>query len=128
MLRRASTFEFLLPADNDMGLAYPAQAELFLQLGTAGFEYLRDVPEFVHYVGPTSPSPSVDWQPPPWWPQLVSADRPVVLVTQGTLAVDGDELLRPTLDALADQDVLVVAVTGGPDPSELGPLPTNARV
>jgi MGT family glycosyltransferase len=117
-----------LPVDNDMGLAYPAHTELFLQLGTPGFEYPREVPEFVHYVGPTSPTPSVDWRPPAWWPELMAADRPVVLVTQGTLAVDSGELLRPTLDALADQDVFVVAVTGGPDPGELGLLPANARV
>jgi len=115
-------------ATADIGLGYPAHADLFLQLGTAGFEYPREVPEMLHYIGPSRPARSGDWEPPAWWPQIVAADRPVVLVTQGTVAVDGDELLRPTLDALADQDVLVVAVTGGSDPAELGPLPTNARV
>lgn len=115
-------------AATDIGLGYPAHAELLLQLGTAGFEYPREVPEILHYVGPTRPAGSGDWEPPAWWPQLVAADRPVVLVTQGTVAVDGRELLRPTLDALADQDVLVVAVTGGPDPAAWGPLAANARV
>jgi MGT family glycosyltransferase len=115
-------------ATADIGLGYPAHAELFLQLGTAGFEYPREVPEILHYVGPSRPAGYGDWRPPAWWPQIVAADRPVVLVTQGTVAVDGGELLRPTLDALADQDVLVVAVTGGPDPAGLGPLPANARV
>jgi MGT family glycosyltransferase len=52
----------------------------------------------------------------------------VVLVTQGTVAVDADDLIRPSLAALADEDVLVVAVTGGPDPATLGPVPANARV
>ena len=32
---------------------------------------------------------------------------------------------RPPI--LADEDVLVVATTGGCDPRELGPLPANAR-
>ena len=121
-------FEHGLSVADDIGMGYPAHADLFLQLATAGFEYPREVPEVVHYVGPTQPARTVGWVPPSWWPQLLSADKPVVLVTQGTVAVDGGELLRPTLDALADEDVLVVAVTGGPDPAEWGPLPANARV
>ena len=123
-IRRANGLE----AADDMGLGYPAHAELFLQLGTAGFDYPREVPEILHYVGPPRPARSGDWEPPSWWPHIESADRPVVLVTQGTVAVDGNELLRPTLDALTDEDVLVVAVTGGSDPAELGQIPPNARV
>lgn len=112
---------------DDVGMGYPAHADLFLQLGTAGFDYPREVPEMVRYVGPSRPASSGNWEPPSWWQQIESTDRPVVLVTQGTLAVDGAELLRPTLDALADLDVFVVAVTGGPDPAGLGALPPNAR-
>ena len=52
----------------------------------------------------------------------------MVLVNQGTVATDSDQLLRPAITALADEDCLVVAVTGGPDPTGLGPLPANARV
>jgi UDP:flavonoid glycosyltransferase YjiC (YdhE family) len=45
------------------------------------------------------------------------------------VATDSDELLRPSLDALAsDDDLLVVAVTGGPNPDILAPLRANARV
>jgi UDP:flavonoid glycosyltransferase YjiC (YdhE family) len=50
-----------------------------------------------------------------------------VHVTQGTIRTDPAELLLPTIEALADEDLLVVATTGGCDPSELGPLPGNAR-
>lgn len=71
--------------------------------------------------------PDPAWVPPPWWPEL-DGDRPVVLVTQGTVATDGHDLIRPALTALAEDDVLVVAATGGPDPAGLGPLPANARV
>ena len=35
--------------------------------------------------------------------------------------------MRPTLDALADRDVLVVVATGGRMVEELGELPANAR-
>ncbi|WP_396230605.1 glycosyltransferase, partial [Frankia sp. ACN1ag] len=38
------------------------------------------------------------------------------------------QLIRPALDALAGEDILVVAVTGGADPAELGTLPVNSRV
>ena len=35
-----------------------------------------------------------------------------MLVTQGTVATDFDDLLMPTIRGLADEDVLVVATTG----------------
>jgi len=112
-----------------MGFGYPSQYELFLQLSTPGFEYPRaSLPPRLHYVGPSRPDAPAMWDPPTWWPELVASQRPVVLVTQGTVATDTSELLRPALDGLADEDVLVVGVTGGSDPAELGPLPANARV
>jgi UDP:flavonoid glycosyltransferase YjiC (YdhE family) len=49
-----------------------------------------------------------------------------VLVTQGTLATDVRELIGPALQALAREDLLVVAASV-PDPGLLGPLPGNAR-
>jgi MGT family glycosyltransferase len=62
---------------------------------------------------------------PAWFGSLGA--RPVVLVTQGTVATDPSEVILPALEALRDEDVQVIAVTGGPDPSELGPVPANAR-
>lgn len=59
----------------------------------------------------------------------MSAAKPVVLVTQGTIATNADELIRPTLEALAGEDVWVVATTGGKRAEELGfPIPANALV
>jgi UDP:flavonoid glycosyltransferase YjiC (YdhE family) len=49
-----------------------------------------------------------------------------MLVTQGTVATDASELILPTLRALANEDVLVVATTGGKDLAEVPPA--NARV
>ncbi len=49
-------------------------------------------------------------------------------VTQGTIANDDlGELILPTLQGLADSDVLVVVATGGRPVADLGPLPANAR-
>jgi UDP:flavonoid glycosyltransferase YjiC (YdhE family) len=69
---------------------------------------------------------SSEFTPPPWWPEL-DGGRPVVHVTQGTVATDAGQLLRPTLDALADEDMLVVATTGR-EIAGLGPVSANARV
>ena len=53
----------------------------------------------------------------------------MVHVTQGTQNVDPDDLIRPTLDALADDDVLVVASTGVAGRDALPfPVPANVRV
>ena len=45
---------------------------------------------------------------------MLEDPRPVVLVTQGTVATEPSELLLPTLEALRDEPVQVIAVTGGP--------------
>ncbi|WP_286329244.1 hypothetical protein [Agromyces marinus] len=50
-------------------------------------------------------------------------------VTQGTLNVDPDDLLRPALAALGRQPVSIVAATGRADAPELPfPVPPNAYV
>jgi UDP:flavonoid glycosyltransferase YjiC (YdhE family) len=102
---------------------------LYLQAGVPTLEYPRsDLPPQVHFVGPMTDAPAGEPQDlPPWWGDVVSSHRPVIHVTQGTANTDPDELLIPSLRALADQDVLVVATTGGPEIGTLGTLPENAR-
>lgn len=97
------------------------------QMTCPGFEYPRphsSVP--IHYIGTVATSTTTAYPLPDWWEDL-DTDRPVVHVTQGTVANDtlGD-LIRPTIDALADEAVLVVVSTGGT--SLGGPLPANVRV
>ena len=117
-----------LPRTAQSMFEYPLASSLYLQLSTPGFEYPRsDLPEIVRYVGPPRPVVDPSWSPPAWWSDL-DGSRPVVLLTQGTVATDADDLIRPGLAALAEEGVLVVAVTGGSDPAELGPVPANARV
>jgi UDP:flavonoid glycosyltransferase YjiC (YdhE family) len=58
----------------------------------------------------------------------LDSDRPVVLVTQGTLAnTDLTELIEPSLSALASEDVLVIAATGRTE-AAISAVPRNARV
>lgn len=104
-------------------------ADAFLQATTEAFEYpRRDLPVAVRFVGPILPT-SGDFTAPHWWGAL-DRGRPVVHVTQGTLDnADLTRLVLPTIEALAGDDVLVVATTGGPDPASVaGPLPANARL
>ncbi|OBB10670.1 glycosyl transferase [Mycobacteriaceae bacterium 1482268.1] len=94
------------------------------------FDYPRgDLPANVRYVGMVHPTPTQKFRPPVWWHKL-DGDRPVVHVTQGTVDnTDLSRLLRPTIEALADENVMVVATTGGRPVSALGfPVPRNAHV
>ncbi len=101
-------------------------------LGTVPeFEYPRsDLYEQAHFVGAFISPPVEDFNPPAWWNDLDS-HRPVVLVTQGTVANhELNDLIVPTIRALADEDVLVIATTGGVpvENIKIDPLPDNVRV
>jgi len=100
----------------------------FLQLSPAEFEYpRRDVSANLRFVGTVLPPAPVAGPLPEWWHEL-DDDRPVVHVSQGTIDnKDFSRLVHPTLEALADRDVLVVVSAGGRPVSELGELPANAR-
>ena len=104
-----------------------ALPDRFLQLSVAALEYERsDAPAGLRYAG-ALPAARPTFSAPVWWEHVLGA-RKVVLVTQGTIANrDFDELIRPTLMALADLDAVVVALTGRAD-ADLGPVPANARV
>ncbi|CAA2157403.1 4'-demethylrebeccamycin synthase [Methylobacterium brachiatum] len=108
--------------------------DLFLQPTVPGFEYdYGTLPPGVRFIGllqpPAPPAPLPDW-----WPELERANeagKPVVLVTQGTLAnADFGTLVEPALAALADRDDLLVLATTGGRPVEAlrGPIPANTRV
>ena len=102
--------------------APPLSPHLMLQASVPGFEYvLRDLPPQLHFIG-ALPPPVRTGALPEWWPDL-SDGRRVVLVTQGTLAVDPRQLLLPTLRGLAHEEVLVVVA--GLD--HLENPPPNAR-
>jgi MGT family glycosyltransferase len=108
-------------------------ADAYLQLTVPSFEFPRDIPPSVRFVG-TPPIIPNQVQPPSWAHELdgeLDGARKVVLVTQGTLANHNfDLLIGPTLAALADEpDILVIATAGGrPVEAIRGPIPHNARL
>jgi MGT family glycosyltransferase len=92
------------------------------------FEYpRRDLPPQVHFVGPLLPESPTRFTPPAWWGEM-DGEKRVVLVTQGTVATEQSDLIKPALIALGDEDMLIVVTTGGKQAIEMEPLPTNARV
>jgi len=107
----------------DLSRAFDA----FLQLTVPAFEYPRgDLSPELSFVGPVLPTPS-GVPLPEWWGDL-DGSRPVVHVTQGTIDnLDLGRLIRPTIDALANDDVLVVVTLGGRS-ADLGAMPANVRV
>jgi MGT family glycosyltransferase len=102
--------------------------DLFLQFTGDAFEFPRsDMPSKVRFVGPVLPRISTDFKEPAWFGEL-DGSKPVVLVTQGTLAnFNLKELVQPALTALADDNALVIAATGRADKGDLI-APTNAKV
>ncbi len=108
----------------------PKVVDAYFQATVRRFEYPRsDLAPTVRFVGPILAPPSLTFRPPAWWDELTQ-DRPVVHVTQGTLDnADLGRLLLVGARALARENVLVVATTGGPDPAPLRrDLPANVRL
>lgn len=96
------------------------QADLYLQIGTPGFEYDRsDFGDNVRFVGGLMPYKSAK-KNKPWYSERLKRYKKVVLVTQGTIEGDSKKLLEPTLEAFRNTDTLVIATTGGSDTTRLG--------
>jgi MGT family glycosyltransferase len=108
-------------------LDWARHAEAIVQFTVPEFEYPRsDAPATLHFAGPISATGSRA-PLPGWWVDL-DESRSVVHVTQGTIANrDYRQIIAPTLEALADDDLLVVVSTGGRPLETLPTLPANAR-
>ena len=114
-----------LPFFLDAAVTVP---DRYLHLSIEELEYPRsDAPASLRFVGAVPDERSTRSVPlPEWWPEVEAAER-VVVVTQGTIANhDLTELIEPTLEALADLDVLVVATLGRD--AQLAHVPANARI
>ncbi|HTG39135.1 glycosyltransferase [Sphingomonas sp.] len=92
--------------------------DMFMQPTVPSFEYdFGDPPTDVRFVGALPPS-SRRFEQPDWWDRL-DGSRPIILVSQGTVANrDFDELVNPTIEALAGRDDLHLVVTTGGRPVE----------
>ncbi|KAL4984950.1 UDP-Glycosyltransferase/glycogen phosphorylase [Aspergillus falconensis] len=112
-------------------------ADLTVQPCSPSLEYPRsDLSPKVRFIGGT-PRAEVDPQLvlPEWWGELLEAkkgdsSRKIVFVSQGTVMVDYNMLLLPTIEALADrEDCMVIGVLGQRGAKLEGVmLPANAKV
>lgn len=83
---------------------------LVLHTSTPEFEYARkEYPDNFKFIGPVLVSPSDEFKEPEWWP-LIKQDKPVILVTQGTVSKNYDDLIEPAIEALKDKNVIVLLV------------------
>ncbi len=84
--------------------------DLVIHTSTKAFEYPRsDIPGHIHFVGPILLPAVKDFDAPEWWPSLKDP-KPVILVNQGTMSVDPDDLIIPTVQGLKDEQVITIAV------------------
>ena len=98
---------------------------LIMQISTPAFEYHRsDQPGNLNFIGPVLPEPDDTFQPPYWWSDL-NCSKSVILVNQGTLAKNLDDLIVPTIKGLKNEQMLVVTVPV--EEGKLGELPANVR-
>ncbi len=121
-----------LPPDEETFASMWYSPQLVVAAGSPGLDYPRaDLPGHIRFVGDLTDdgaSPPPVSTLPEWWDDVVDSALPVVHVTQGTANVDPHDLILPTLEALADRDVLVVVGLGHRTEPLPGPLPANARV
>jgi MGT family glycosyltransferase len=98
-------------------------APLLLYMTAEPFEYPRsDWPSSVRMVGPCCWDPPAE---PPTW--LAEIDRPIVLVSTSSEFQGDGRLVTTALDALADEDVHVVATIPAAEIPRIK-LPANAHV
>lgn len=96
---------------------------LLLYMSAEPFEYPRsDWPANIRMVGACTWDPPAD--PPAW---LGKVDKPIVLVSTSSEFQDDGRLVKTALEALADEDVFVVATLPSAD-LPAGAVPANARV
>jgi MGT family glycosyltransferase len=99
------------------------RSDLFIAFTAEPYEYHRsDWPQQVRLVGPGL------WEPPadtPAW--LETENRPIVLVTASTAFQLDAKLIATALEALAGENLAVVATTAAQDPAQF-PAPANAHV
>lgn len=136
LLRRAQSAARRIVADMGAG-PFPGffadwslyLADRYMQAGAPEFEYPRsDLPRRIDFIGITDQKGVDGFDPPAWWPdveQARAAGTPVVVTTQGSASTKHNQLLLPTVEALAGRDVLHVATTVTRDPEDV--LPANRR-
>lgn len=121
--RRGSMWKYFDEILDKVGVSIPGgfhdnvisrMPDVFLQFGTEAFELpVEESQGNVVYVGPVLPKKKAG-VPPNEWLSTRDRSRPLILVTQGTAAnKDLNQLLQPSSEGLADENVDVLMTGGG---------------
>lgn len=101
----------------------------YLQLSIRDLEYPRsDLREGLKFVGRVPTGLLGDSGLPPWWRLIVDNKKPLVVVSQGTLSNEPEDLTIPAIEGLRDLDVLVVATLVRKDHIENYEPPSNVKI
>ncbi|KAK5999187.1 4'-demethylrebeccamycin synthase [Cladobotryum mycophilum] len=110
--------------------------DLYLQMSIPQLEYPRsDLPEWVRFMGalPTVGRKDKELNLPAWWGEVIDAPsnrkRPIIVVSQGSVHNDPEELILPAIKGLQGLDVTVVVTlvkTAALSPEVL--VPSNVRL
>ncbi|KAL4908090.1 hypothetical protein BDW74DRAFT_175871 [Aspergillus multicolor] len=95
-------------------------SDLYLTMSIPEFEYPRsDLPDNVRFIGtlPAVGSREKDRVLPEWWEEVVLGQekhkKPIVVITQGSVHNNPQDLILPTIEALKDEDVIVITTLVG---------------
>ena len=111
-----------LPAENVILFDIPVlRSDVFLQSGTPGFEYKRtDMPEKLKFVGPLHAYKSDQKKEFNYaWQNKLNKYKKNILVSQGTFEPDHSKLIIPSLEALKNENYLLIVATGHHNTEEL---------
>lgn len=83
---------------------------LVIHTSTPSFEYSRnEFPANFRFIGTLLTLPNDRYIKPDWWMET-EQDLPVVLINQGTIANNYDNLILPAIEALKDEKMIILAV------------------
>ena len=104
------------------------RSAVLIQPTVPSFEYYPQtkLPNHIHFIGPLLVKPDLSFVPPPWWDKIISRDKKVILINQGTIAKTIDNLIKPSIKALENEDVIVIAVPV--KENQLNNLPANTFI
>ncbi|KAL5000185.1 hypothetical protein BDV10DRAFT_183512 [Aspergillus recurvatus] len=109
-------------------------SDLYLTMSIPEFEYPRsDLPDNVRFIGalPAVGSRKEDRMLPEWWEEVVLDQRkhkkPIVVITQGSVHNNPRDLILPTIEALKDEDVILITTLVGL-PAEMINTSKNLKV
>ena len=97
------------------------RSDIFLQSGVPGFEYERsDMPEKLKFVGPlhaykSSQQKEYNYE----WQDKLNNFKKNILISQGTFEPDHSKLIIPALEALTNENYLLIVATGHHHTKEL---------